>query len=103
MTIHHNSLLIESNEERARRARTVRGVPTAVSLFVGGGGLDLGFHQAGFKILAATDNEPAAEKTYRRNRPDVPFLLEDIRKLTVAQILKASGGRRPDVVIGGPP
>lgn len=89
--------------EHSRRKRTVRGVPTFVGLFVGGGGLDLGFQQAGFRSLAATDNDPYAEKTYRRNFPDVPFVLDDIRKLTAGKIAEATRGRRPDVVIGGPP
>ncbi len=98
-----NGFATESTEERVKRARTVRGIPTAVGLFVGGGGLDLGFRQAGFRMLAATDFEPSAEKTYKTNNPEVPFLLEDIRKLRVASIIEATGGRRPDVVIGGPP
>ena len=93
----------ESKTARTTRARTVKGVPTAVGLFVGGGGLDLGFRQAGFQLLAATDNEPAARDTHKLNWPGVPFLLEDIRKLSVAKIVEATGGRRPDVIIGGPP
>jgi G:T-mismatch repair DNA endonuclease (very short patch repair protein) len=44
-------------------------------VFLWGGGLDLGFKQAGFRLLAASDNEPAAEKTHRANWPDVPFIL----------------------------
>lgn len=93
----------ESKTARSTRARTVKGVPTAVGLFVGGGGLDLGFRQAGFQLLAATDNEPAARDTHKLNWPGVPFLLEDIKKLTAAKIIEATGGRRPDVIIGGPP
>ena len=64
---------------------------------------DLGFLQAGFNILAATDCDPFAEKTHKRNWPGVPFILEDIRALSVGQISQATNGRRPDVVIGGPP
>lgn len=93
----------ESSEERTTRARTVNGVPTALGLFVGGGGLDLGFKQAGFRLLAASDNEPAAEATHQLNWPDVPFILEDVRKLTLERIAEATKGRRPDVIIGGPP
>jgi len=93
----------ESSEERVTRARTVRGVPTAVGLFVGGGGLDLGFRQAGFRLLMATDIDPNAQRTHERNWPDVPFLLRDVRTLTAADIAVATSGRRPDVIIGGPP
>lgn len=74
-----------------------------MGLFVGAGGLDLGFRQAGFRLLAATDHEPYAEKTHQRNWPNVPFLLKDARTLKVEDILKATKGRRPDVIIGGPP
>jgi len=93
----------ETAAGRARRARTVKGVPTALGMFVGGGGLDLGFKQAGFKLLAASDNEPAAGRTHARNWPDAPFVLADIRSLTLDAIAEATKGKRPDVVIGGPP
>ena len=93
----------ESTVDRARRARTVRGVPTAVGLFAGGGGLDLGFRQAGFHLLAALDSDPAAEATHRHNYPGTPFLLGDIRSASISEINEATSGRRPDVVFGGPP
>jgi len=95
--------LTETGSDRSTRSRTVKGVPTAVGLFVGAGGLDLGFRQAGFRLLAASDFEPEAEATHQLNWPDVPFILEDVRKLTVDRIAEAIQGRRPDVVIGGPP
>ena len=40
---------------------------TVVSLFCGCGGLDLGFHEEGFDIVYAADNDPAAISVYRRN------------------------------------
>lgn len=93
----------ESAKERAKRARTVTGVPTAVALFSGAGGLDLGFHMAGFRILLSTDSDPLAEKTHKGNWPDVPFLCKDVRALSIADVLKVTKSRRPDVLIGGPP
>lgn len=93
----------ESDKARATRARTVQGVPTCLSLFSGGGGLDLGFEMAGFRVLAATDNERAAQKTYARNWPTVPFILSDARRLSTSEVVKALRGRRPDVMLGGPP
>ena len=56
----------ESKAARSTRSRTVRGVPTAVGLFVGGGGFDLGFRQAGYRILAATAVDPFAERPIKR-------------------------------------
>ena len=38
-----------------------------VSLFSGGGGLDLGFKQAGYDIVWAIDNNQDAVNTYKRN------------------------------------
>lgn len=93
----------ETRTDRATRARTVKGVPTVLGLFVGGGGFDLGFKQAGFNLLAASDIEPHAQSTHELNWPGVPFLLQDVRTLTVGAISAAMGGRRPDVIIGGPP
>src|SRR5262245_22013654 len=93
----------ETRGDRATRARTVKGVPTALGLFSGAGGLDLGFSQAGFRLLAASDSEIEAAATHRKNWTNVPFILEDIRKLTVETIAEVTRGRRPDVVIGGPP
>ena len=97
-------LPMDTNQrDRSTRARTVKGVPTALSLFTGGGGMDLGFEQAGFRILAATDHDLAAKATYERNRPKTPFILADVRTLTCDQIYDVTGGQRPDVIIGGPP
>src|SRR5262249_8643209 len=41
--------------------------PTAISLFTGAGGFDLGFHQAGWRILAATDHDTSCAWTYGYN------------------------------------
>jgi DNA (cytosine-5)-methyltransferase 1 len=102
-TATHMKYASETAQERATRARTVRGVPTALGLFVGGGGLDLGFRSAGYRLLAATDVNPHAASTHRRNCPAIPFIQEDIRTLSIETISGATKGRRPDVIIGGPP
>lgn len=73
------------------------------AFFAGGGGLHLGFEQAGFSLALASDIEPSAAATHELNTPGVPFVLEDIRKLTAADVVKAAGGVRPDIVVGGPP
>jgi len=43
---------------------------TALSLFSGGGGLDLGFDRAGYHHVASFDTLPAAGETLTCNRPD---------------------------------
>lgn len=77
--------------------------PTYFSLFSGAGGLDIGFKEAGFKSLGASDIMDESEKTFKRNWPNEPFIKKDIRELEINEILKATGGEKPDVVIGGPP
>lgn len=64
-----------------------------------------GFRQAGFKTLMATDYDEMAAKTFTFNHPGTPFVIKDIRALTVAEILETSGAAAgvPTVVCGGPP
>ncbi len=76
--------------------------PTFISLFSGAGGFKIGLENAGFKCLLATDIMPEAKKTHELNSK-IPFLLKDIRQITLSEILKITKGVTPDVIIGGPP
>lgn len=67
-----------------------------VSLFSGGGGLDLGFIAEGYKIIWAIDNNKNAVDTYRENIGD-HIMCADINQIDISRIPQA------DVVIGGPP
>ena len=67
-----------------------------VSLFSGGGGLDLGFKQAGFNIVWAIDNARDAVETYRANIGK-HIVCADINSIAPADI------PQPDIIIGGPP
>lgn len=73
------------------------------ALFAGAGGLHLGMERAGFKLLVASDVSAYAEQTHKLNRPSVPFVCEDIRKLAVKRLVRAARGVRPDIIVGGPP
>jgi DNA (cytosine-5)-methyltransferase 1 len=79
---------------------------TCVDLFAGAGGFSLGFENADFEILAATDYHEMAQKTYEHNLRH-PFLGIDISELSsdVNPLLDAGGFDSEDVeiVIGGPP
>lgn len=78
---------------------------TAIDLFSGCGGLTLGLKAAGFKVLAAVENEPLACKTYRLNHADTHLLERDITK-TRPSYLRRRLGLRPgqlDLLAGCPP
>jgi DNA (cytosine-5)-methyltransferase 1 len=79
---------------------------SCVDLFCGAGGFSLGFSNAGFEILAASDYHESAEKTYTANLP-APFLREDITNLSsdVQPLLDLDDfdSEELNVVIGGPP
>ena len=74
-----------------------------ISLFCGAGGLDLGFKEAGFDCVFASDIMPYAESTYKRNFPETKFMRNDIRLIKTNEIKKAVGKQQIDVIIGGPP
>lgn len=77
---------------------------TAISLYTGAGGLDLGFEAAGFETRVAVELDPGAAATLRANR-QWPVLDRDIHAVSTRQILRAAGLRvgDADVLIGGPP
>ncbi len=53
--------------------------PKTISLFAGCGGLDLGFHKAGFNIIYANDISPWVKETYEYNLGSIE--IEDILKV----------------------
>lgn len=68
-----------------------------VSLFSGGGGLDLGFEMAGFEPSVCIDHDEVACETLRHNRPAWNVVCDDIREFD------ATPYKGADVVVGGPP
>lgn len=83
----------------------------ALSLFAGGGGLDLGFSAAGFDIIYSTDIDHYSCETLRLNQKRKPYysthLVEeaDVKDLKVTDILKKNKTTKNEVnfVLGGPP
>lgn len=69
---------------------------TAVSLFSGAGGLDMGFERAGFRIIWANDFDADACKTHE-NWSTAKVICKDIAKIDVADIPDA------DIILGGFP
>ena len=74
-----------------------------VSLFCGGGGLDLGLGFAGFKSLVVSDVAPVFVETVTRNIPRAKGLVYDAMRLTKEMIYELSGTENIDLVAAGPP
>lgn len=82
-------------------------LPKIVSLFSGAGGLDLGYHEAGFPLAFAVDSSEWAIKTHKRNFENTTSIAADLIDLQPRGVLEkledilADG--EPIGVIGGPP
>ena len=70
---------------------------TIVSLFSGCGGLDIGFNQAGFKVIWANDNDKKVWDTYKNNHIETIFDKRNIQEILAKDIPDCLG------IIGGPP
>lgn len=78
---------------------------TAISLFSGAMGLDLGLENAGFEVLACVENDKFCVETIKENRPELKLYPEDINlvdPLKILNDLKLKPGD-VDLVVGGPP
>ena len=73
---------------------------TVVSLFVGCGGLDLGFKEEGFDLIYACDNDPAAIDVYKRNIDKRAYVRDVTSELFKKEILELN---KCDIVLGGFP
>jgi len=71
-----------------------------VDLFAGGGGLSLGFANAGFKLAAAFDSWEPAFNLYRANFTGHPIFQTDISNGKITDEVKRFA---PEIIIGGPP
>ncbi len=69
-----------------------------ISLFSGAGGLDLGFHKAGFKTVTANEFDAKICPTFRANFPDTNLIEGDIRDISSSEFPDNVAG-----IIGGPP
>ncbi len=81
---------------------------TAVSLFSGAGGLDLGVEAAGFTTAAAVEVNNDAADTMEKNFTCLasPVIRRSILEVPTKELLRAAGLRgreRPDLLVGGPP
>lgn len=75
--------------------------PKIISLFSGAGGLDIGFHSAGFQTIYAADNWNRACETLILNKTAKRVECADIRNIDFTALKDEYG--EIDCVIGGPP
>lgn len=85
---------------------TERSPVKTLSLFSGAGGLDIGFHQAGFDIVACVEIEANYCKTLEANKgpgktygPNTKVFREDVKKFKAEDY----AGKGIECIIGGPP
>lgn len=71
----------------------------AISLFSGAGGMDVGFENAGIKVVFTNELVADAAETYRANHPDCIMVNDDINNV-IDSLGKYEG---IDLVFGGPP
>ena len=75
----------------------------ALSLFSGGGGLDIAFHDAGFDVLEAVEIERVFAETLRQNSgPGRWFEKANVNNLDI-RAFEPEPGLEVDFIIGGPP
>jgi DNA (cytosine-5)-methyltransferase 1 len=79
--------------------------PSAISLFSGAGGLDLGVEQAGFAVRAAVEHDHDACSSLRANFPAMAVIERDIGRVSTKELLAAAKIKpgAVELLIGGPP
>ncbi len=90
--------------------------PTAISLFSGLGGIDIGLHRAGVETLVTLDSNEEAAESLRANSSeyesgiagsdahyDWTVIEDDIHEVSADDLIEAAGTDDIDFFIGGPP
>ena len=76
---------------------------TFIDLFSGCGGLSHGLEMAGHKCLLGVDMNKEALQTFAANHHNAAVYHGDIKKLSEKKLNELLGGRKIDMVVGGPP
>ena len=59
---------------------------TAIDLFAGAGGATRGLKDAGYRVLAAVENDDSAARSFSANHPEAKLLPEDIRQVAPEEL-----------------
>jgi DNA (cytosine-5)-methyltransferase 1 len=100
--LNRESRLMSKGKAPKRAAPSI----SALSLFTGAGGLDLGVREAGFDPVLSIEADSTARLTLSTNWPDQRLAEPgDVHELSFAQIEEQSGLKRGEVglLFGGPP
>ena len=76
---------------------------TAVDLFAGAGGTTQGLKDAGFRVLAAIENDADAVATYLANHDEVVLYGRDIQRVQAPALARRLGGARIGLLTACPP
>lgn len=76
---------------------------TAISIYSGCGGIDIGFEQAGFKVLYSMDNWDIACQSLKKNNLKKRVECANIRSIDFKKLKKELAVKELDCLIGGPP
>jgi len=93
--------------KRKAKARSKKRI--GISLFSGGGGLDIGVHEANYRTLACIELDGNACETLRHNQgryfPDATIINSDLNAVSVEALMKQCKIKpgELDLLFGGPP
>lgn len=104
----------ENRQDQLRSAKITTNAPNIaleqlqlISVFSGAGGMDHGFHQAGYQTIFSADNNETAVKTFNHNFAGEVSHCVDLSKTYINNFLgmleSASPKCQPKGIIGGPP
>jgi DNA (cytosine-5)-methyltransferase 1 len=85
------------------RKAACEGKLSLISLFCGGGGLDLGLNMAGFSTKVCSDLSPAFVDSVTVNLPHAKGLQADAMQLSGSKLIELSGTKDIDLMAAGPP
>lgn len=79
------------------------GIPLAVDLFCGAGGLSLGLEQSGFKVVLGVDNDPEALETHQALCGGMSVDWDMAERASVDHVARLVTELNVTLVAGGPP